>query len=454
MSINQTTDRQLLNQFYQNRDLLALEKFVARNRSKALQYASSFTDVDSAEDIVQISIIRLMNAEPVNREVSSAIAWWRSIVYSVAIDQLRSDRSRLTHESAAFDDVGLMEKEMDLEEDAIRTQFAQVVRNEIHSLQPKVRQVLLARYVSGLSYLEIAQSMQLSPGTVSTRLARGLEQIRQRLTAKGIIQQAASQRTQRSLVRGSIMKPLSAATKAANRRFAEKWCDLWAVSNQGIGRFTSEVHDDGLASIKWREDCPIGPSKHMKTEFPELVDERVWTENEILFTNADEFKWSRLQTRKAKVVGSEENLHQDYEILNSNNRLSISSHGQKLGVIDQETDSPIIINSLLPLLICEHDKHSSATWPVGLLGLLSEEARENSVTDWLVIPVQGRCAGKIGRPMDMGYLFEFGNEGSNMEITVLSDSTGQPKGFFWEAEGYVITEDERIARATYMASTN
>ena len=448
--MKQATDQQLLNRFYHDGDSHALEEFVVRNRSKALQYASTFTNSDAAEDIVQIAVMRLMSAEPANRQVTNASAWWRSIVYSVAIDQLRTDSSRSTNESAAGNALAMMAREMDVEADAVRSQFLQFVREEMLDLPARFKAPLWARYVDGLTYREIADSMQLAVGTVSTRLARGLHQLRTNLASKGIIQMSSGPSSRHSPETGKIMQPLSDETIEANRRLAEKWHDLWAVSNLGIGRFTSHVTDEGVVAIKWREDCPVGQSKNLKTAYPETANERWWTENEIHMTDAEAFQWTRIETREGKVSGAEETTHLNHDIVNSGDQLTISKSGQKSDVVALAGEGPIIINPLLPLLVCERDHDSKASWPVRFLVSLREESK----TSWFVIPVRGRCAGQIGRPMDMGHLFELGNDDGKMEISVLTSSTGHPKGFFWEAEGYIITEDEETARRTYEESNH
>ena len=51
----------------------------------------------------------------------------------------------------------------------------------LNSLPPKHRGVLALREVQGLSYDEIAETLEISIGTVKSRIARGREELRRRL---------------------------------------------------------------------------------------------------------------------------------------------------------------------------------------------------------------------------------------------------------------------------------
>ena len=67
--VNDDTDHDLLARFYQNDDDSALGVFVERNRDWALTQARRYF-VEEAEDIVQLSILRLMDSQPVDGVVT------------------------------------------------------------------------------------------------------------------------------------------------------------------------------------------------------------------------------------------------------------------------------------------------------------------------------------------------------------------------------------------------
>ena len=447
------SDLTLLNRFYQDGDADAVEEFVKRNREEARRYAQVIANSDLAEDIVQIATLRLMNAKPANGKVSNAKAWLRAIVYSVAVDQVRSETSRMDRESGIANDLRLIERDMDLESAAMRTQLIGVLRDEIGKLAPRFREPLIQRYFKGLSYKEIAKTLQLNTGTVSTRLARGLHQLTLILSQKGLIELSTPPNRHHQSEEGTNMTELTPKTIEANRKLVERWNDLWTASNQGLGRFSSVLSQDGTASITWREDCPTGKSKHIQTEYPERARDIRWVEMTIQFTDATTLAWTRLETEQGRAVDGVVTSQERYELANSGESLQVSLNDKSNGSLQLQADGPIITNPLLPVLVCEHGKNSNAQWPVRMLGLVPEESREGADSDWAVIPVFGRYAGQIGKPMSRGHLYEIGTESTvHMEISILTNSEGQLTGCFWEEEGYAVLGDEASARAVYLAS--
>ncbi len=447
------SDLDLLNRFYQDGDSDAIEEFVSRNRQDAWRYAQVFGDSDLAEDIVQIALVRLMNAKPANGKVSNANTWLRAIVYSVAVDQIRSETTRAGREADAVVDMNLIQREMDLESDAMRTQLIGVLRDEIGQLAPQFREPLIQRYFTGLSYKEIAQTLNLKTSTVSTRLARGLQQLTLVLSQKGFIELSAPTNSNRQSQEGTNMTKLSAKTIEANRQLAERWSNLWAVSNQGLGRFTSNQNETGTTSITWREDCPVGKSRGLLTEFPDHAEEKTWIESTIQFTDAATLDWSSLVSERGRIVDSSVTSCEKYEIVPVGETLSVSLNDHHNGTIQLNASGPIITNPLLPILVREHGQDSTAQWPARLIGLMPEESREAADSDWAMVPAFGRYAGQIGKPMSRGHLYEFGSESTvHMEITILINSERELTGCFWEEEGYAVVGDEESARTAYLAT--
>ena len=63
----------------------------------------------------------------------------------------------------------------------MQRQVTDSVRAAISTLSPKLRLPILLKYIEGLSYEEIAETLSLSKGTVASRLNRGHKELARKL---------------------------------------------------------------------------------------------------------------------------------------------------------------------------------------------------------------------------------------------------------------------------------
>jgi RNA polymerase sigma-70 factor (ECF subfamily) len=68
----------------------------------------------------------------------------------------------------------------------LQEDLARAVRRAIHALGEEQREVVILKEYEGLTFLEIAQALDVPVSTVKTRLYRGLGQLRLRLEREGI----------------------------------------------------------------------------------------------------------------------------------------------------------------------------------------------------------------------------------------------------------------------------
>ena len=141
-------------------------------------------DPRDAEDVVQNSLIRLMDAEPVDGRVQSPLGWWSAILAATSMDHLRSVMRRREREKRFADE---SEKEPDPLMPLSRQRLLKAVQREIDTLPDAFRATLLKRYFEELSYEEIASALHSSSATVGSRLSRAIARIRQQLEQKGIL---------------------------------------------------------------------------------------------------------------------------------------------------------------------------------------------------------------------------------------------------------------------------
>jgi RNA polymerase sigma-70 factor (ECF subfamily) len=64
------------------------------------------------------------------------------------------------------------------------------VRRAIHALPEEQREVVILKEYQELTFLEIAQTLDVPVSTVKTRLYRGLVQLRQQLEHQGVRREA------------------------------------------------------------------------------------------------------------------------------------------------------------------------------------------------------------------------------------------------------------------------
>ena len=80
----------------------------------------------------------------------------------------------------------LVESRPGAQDALIREDLAGAVRRAIEALPAEQREVVILKEYQGLTFLEIAQALDVPVSTVKTRLYRGLGQLRLRLERQGI----------------------------------------------------------------------------------------------------------------------------------------------------------------------------------------------------------------------------------------------------------------------------
>ena len=68
--------------------------------------------------------------------------------------------------------------------EAIYREKHELIENALARINPLFREVVVLRDVEDLSYEEIAEVLQISLGTVKSRILRGREALREELTAR------------------------------------------------------------------------------------------------------------------------------------------------------------------------------------------------------------------------------------------------------------------------------
>jgi RNA polymerase sigma-70 factor (ECF subfamily) len=133
-------------------------------------------DSARAEDVSQETFFRLMRRpHEINQNLG---AWLHRTATHLALDFIRSDTSRRRREITYTRECQ--------HEASTWSELSPAVDQAISELPEDLRTLLVGHYLLGRSQAELAHEMNQSPATVSRRMQRGLDELRQRLRLKGI----------------------------------------------------------------------------------------------------------------------------------------------------------------------------------------------------------------------------------------------------------------------------
>ncbi len=132
-----------------------------------------------AEDIVQEAFLSLWRSgTSYDRARGSVRSWVLSAVHNRAVDALRragSKAGRDVHDAGIAERLPAPEA---TDAEVERRDAARRLRSALDELPPDQRQVIELAYFGGLTHNQIAQMLELPPGTVKGRMRLGLTKMR------------------------------------------------------------------------------------------------------------------------------------------------------------------------------------------------------------------------------------------------------------------------------------
>lgn len=170
-----------------NGDLDAFEELVRRYEGKVYGMAFRFMGNHAdAMDLAQEGFIRLYQNLPGFRGDSSFSTWMYRVVANACRDELRRrQRQRSVSLEEMADSAGgsipVPSAEVSPEEAAERNELQEYVQMCLNSLSEEHRLILIMREIQGLSYDEIADTLDCSLGTVKSRLNRARHALKDRV---------------------------------------------------------------------------------------------------------------------------------------------------------------------------------------------------------------------------------------------------------------------------------
>ena len=184
-------------------DKNAFEDLVIANQKNVYNLALKMTrNEDDALDISQEAFVKAFQQLKNFRGDSRFSVWLYRMTYNLCIDFLRkkpkTNTIPLTYEDEGGDTTPLEIPDLrDLPEDsAIRSETREIITEGINALADDHREVLVMREVTGMSYEEMATTLNVSIGTVKSRLARARMKLVEFLKDKGTFPESIRLKTQ------------------------------------------------------------------------------------------------------------------------------------------------------------------------------------------------------------------------------------------------------------------
>ena len=151
----------------------AFEDLVAAYEKNVYNLALRMTgNAQDAEDMAQEAFIKAYNSLPSFRGDSKFSVWLYRIVSNVCLDFLRKQNRRPASSLSQEDEDG-EETQMDIPDESQspeqlleRSLTQEAVQRGLQSLSEEQRQILLLREIQGLSYEEIAETLDLEAGKI------------------------------------------------------------------------------------------------------------------------------------------------------------------------------------------------------------------------------------------------------------------------------------------------
>jgi RNA polymerase sigma-70 factor (ECF subfamily) len=176
----------------QKGDRAAFRRLVERHQRRAFAIALGMVrDENDARDLVQEAFLRVYRGLDRFQGGSSFFTWFYRIVTNLAIDFMRKpgrketehDDARAVIDAADEADFPFVSRIDGAEPlDVVhRQELAKRLRAALDALPPYHRGVVLMREIEGMSYEEMAEAMNVSKGTIMSRLFHARQKLQRAL---------------------------------------------------------------------------------------------------------------------------------------------------------------------------------------------------------------------------------------------------------------------------------
>ena len=179
MTISTQTNESKLVSKAQNGDRNAFSELVHTHSQGVLNVVYRMCgNGDLAEDAAQEAFIQAWLRMSSYKEKASFRSWLYRIAVNAAIDMLRKEKRILPN---TIEDLNLSDSRPGPEAMLASSERTELIREAVLTLPNASRAVLVLREYEGLSYQEIAESLEIPMGTVMSRLSYARKLLKEKL---------------------------------------------------------------------------------------------------------------------------------------------------------------------------------------------------------------------------------------------------------------------------------
>jgi len=192
MTLNKEKEKEIIQKVIDG-DRNAFEELVITNQKNVYNLALKMTrNEEDALDLSQEAFIKAFNQLSNFRGESRFSVWLYRLTYNLCIDFLRKKKPDANTISLNYEDDNNEAAPLEIpdlrnlpEDSAIRSEMRETIDKGIEELPSKHREVLVMREITGMSYDEMADTLNVSVGTIKSRLARARLKLVEILMEKG-----------------------------------------------------------------------------------------------------------------------------------------------------------------------------------------------------------------------------------------------------------------------------
>ena len=177
------SDEKLILRF-QEGDINAYNELVKRYKDRLLNFVLRyFNNVEQAEDVVQVTLIKLYTHASYYKNVAKFSTWIFTIAKNNALTELRKNKRKKT-DSLWTDDgqvIDINSKEESLDS-KVQSEIAIDQLNKfLDEIPENFRMAVVLRDFQELSYEEISKILEIPIGTIKSRINRGRIQLAEKM---------------------------------------------------------------------------------------------------------------------------------------------------------------------------------------------------------------------------------------------------------------------------------